>query len=206
MSKIIRSFCILGVLSLSASVFATPLNLTQGFPDFASLTSISTNYNAQSESFTVTGFVNQYSDAGATSHLASGTFTLSALIDNSGAFGSGTLTINGIVLDGISPPPASDLLIVDLTHFGFSGTGASTVFEFAGDTVGGTMAAQFDPRAGVILNPGTTSYAGSFANDFFGSDGTVDTFLIPEPTSVMLTLGCMSFVAARRRKRRGDLT
>jgi hypothetical protein len=198
MVRIARLLCVLAVVSLSTSVMATPLNLTQAFPDFSAITQVDTEYDASQDIFSVTGFISQYSDP--TSHLATGAFTLDAVIDDTGALTSGTLTINGIVLDGIAPPPAADLLIVDLTDFGFSGTGASTIFEFIGDTTGGSMAGLFDNGVGVILNPGTTDYAGLFTSDFVGSSGTVDAFYVPEPATMILLLGGLSALAVRRKR------
>ncbi len=197
MARFARMLCVLAVMSLSTSVLATPLNLTQAFPDFSAITEVDTEYDASLDTFSVTGFINQYSDPD--SHLASGTFTLDAVIDDTGALTSGTLTINGIVLDGIAPPPAADLLIVDLTDFGFSGAGPTTVFEFTGDTTGGSMAGLFDDGVGVILNPGTTNYAGLFTSDFVGASGTVDAFNLPEQATMMMLLGGMSALAVRRK-------
>ncbi len=206
MARLARLLCVLGVLSLSAPAFAAPLNLPQAFPDFAALTQVTTTYDTVTDAFSVTGFLSQYTGVDLVSHTAVGSFTLDAVIDDTGAITGGTLTINGVVLDGIAGPPADDLLIVDLTDFGFSGTGPSTVFEFTGDTTGGTMAALFPKGAGVILNPGTTSYAGAFDVDFTGSGGTVDAFYIPdnpipEPASIMLLLSGGAFIAATRKRR-----
>jgi hypothetical protein len=206
MARIVRLICAFGALSMSTAVFAAPLNLPKAIPDFSSLTEVTTTYNAGSGAFSVTDGINQYTD-NTGSYPASGTFTLNAVIDNTGTLLSGTLTISGFVLFTTPPPvpPAADLLIVDLTDFGFSGAGPSTIFEFTGDTIGGTLAAEFPKGAGVILNPGVTDYAGAFDVDFSGSSGTIDTFYIPdnpipEPMSLILLLSCIPVIAIRRRR------
>ena len=143
MARIVRLICAFGALSMSTAVFAAPLNLPKAIPDFSSLTEVTTTYNAGSGAFSVTDGINQYTD-NTGSYPASGTFTLNAVIDNTGTLLSGTLTISGFVLFTTPPPvpPAADLLIVDLTDFGFSGAGPTTVFEFTGDTIGFREAAE----------------------------------------------------------------
>jgi len=200
MKRFARLLCVIGMLSLSTTALATPLNLTQAFPDFSVLTQVETTYDEATDIFTVTGFLSQYTGVDLVSHVAGGTFALNAVIDDAGALTSGTLTINGVVLDGIADPPAADLLIVDLTDFGFTGAGTSTVFEFIGDTTGGSMGGLFPNGAGVILNPGSTNYAGAFDIDFTGTGGTVDAFYTPEPASMILLLGGASFMAIRRKR------
>jgi len=185
----------------------TALDLTQAFPDINSSSSLVTTYVAATKSFIVTSYPIQYTEAdGTTTHNIGGAsqFTLTASIDNSGALQSGgTLTISGLIPGVVDP--FDNLITVNLTDFGVSGTASSGTakFEFIGTTTGGAMATEFSPKVGVILVPGGDSYTGWFGSDFTGGSGaTVDTFLIPEPTSVILLLGCMSAVASRRRRRR----
>ena len=211
-TNIVTATCVACVLMMVCAAEGTPidpldtaLDLTQANPDIAAVSGVNTAYDAESKSFTVTGYPSKYVDANDKEHAISGLdrlFTLNASIDNSGVLESGTLTITGYILDLVDP--LANLITVNLTSFGVHGTGSGTVFEFIGTTTGGALSTAFDSEVGVILNPGSTTYDGFFTSDFTGSTGTVDTFLIPEPASVMLLLGCMSAVASRRR-RRGSL-
>ena len=179
-----------------------PLNLTKRLPDFAAINTVNMDYDANADEFIAQGNIYLYTDASGNSHPPTfATFLLNDDINGSGALTGGTLTINGFI-DG--PVPMDDLLTADLTKFGAHGTGATTVFEFLGATTGGTLAAEFGPKVGVIYQPVTTSYPGNFSADFDGKNGTADTFLVPEPASMMLGalgLGCVSAVVSRRGRR-----
>lgn len=208
-TNIVTTTCVLLMMACAAQGAPIPLDtaldLTQAFPDINSSSSLVTTYVAATKSFIVTSYPIQYTEAdGTTTHNIGGAsqFTLTASIDNSGALQSGgTLTISGLISGVVDP--FDNLITVNLTDFGVSGTGSSAKFEFIGTTTGGAMATEFSPKVGVILVPGDGSYTGWFGSDFAGGSGaTVDTFLIPEPASVMLLLGCMSAVASRRRRRR----
>jgi len=192
------------VIVLGQSVAsATPLGLTATKPDMNASTSITTDYNAGTDVFTVSGFLTQYTKPDLVSHNAGGTYSLTATIDGTGALvpGSGTLTIMGFVPDlGIDPPPVN-LLTANLTQFGFSGSGASTVFEFVGDIGSGALAGDYTGhQVGIILNPGANcTFNGSFGSNFSGSTGTADNFNVPEPASIAFLLAGGLLMARRRR-------
>lgn len=196
------------VLALGGSaVQAAPLGLATAFPDISVTSNVTTTYNATSDGFSVSGGISQYSPAVGVSKVAgNGTggtgLTLSAVVDAGGALQSGgTLVINGIVPQ-LGIVTAQNLLTANLTAFGYSGTGASTVFEFKGTVTGGTLASAFGTQVGAILNPGSSSnFSGTFAGNFSGSLGTVDVFAIPEPaTLAALALGgAAAFVRRSRR-------
>ncbi|MCY2930128.1 MAG: PEP-CTERM sorting domain-containing protein [Planctomycetota bacterium] len=195
------------VFALAATTAGAPLGLgtTPLFPDIAALTSVQTNYayDAATGQFRVTGGISQYSPNSTTSYVAGGGTGLSIIANvNSGGglFGSpgGTLVINGVIPQiGIYAPV--DLLRADLTAFGFSGATSSTVFEFTGNVTGGVLQAAFSPEVGIIINPGITSFNGSFLGDFTGSGGTVDTFRIPEPATMSLLALAGPALLRRRR-------
>ncbi|MCY2928656.1 MAG: PEP-CTERM sorting domain-containing protein [Planctomycetota bacterium] len=183
---------------------AAPLGLTTAFPDFAVTSTVNTAYASSTQTFTLTGGLSQYSPSLGVSKVAgngTGTgLTLTANITNAGGLVSGTLTLNGIVPQ-LTGAVAANLLTANLTAFGFSGSGASTVFEFKGAVTGGTYAASFGSQIGVILNPGTTTYAGNFNGNFTGSTGTVDIFtIVPEPCTLAVAgLGGLALLRRRRR-------
>jgi len=180
-----------------------PLNLTKRLPDFAAINALDMNYDADADKFIAQGNIYLYTDAGGNSHSPTfATFLLNADINGSGMLTGGTLTINGFI--GVPPIAIGDLLTADLTNFGAHGSGSTTVFEFLGATTGGALAAEFGPQIGVIYQPVTTSYPGNFSADFENENGTADTFLVPEPASMMLGalgLGCVSAVVSRRGRR-----
>lgn len=92
-------------------------------------------------------------------------------------------------------------LTANLTAFGYGGTGSASAFEFTGTVTGGYFGTNFGSQVGVILNPGTCNFPGTFAGPFSGTLGTVDVFMIPEPCTVaVLGLGGLA-VALRRRRR-----
>ncbi len=171
--------------------------------------SIQTTYAASTDTFTVTGFLTQFTKTSlpADSHTASGSYTLTATVNDSGALVTGILLVTGSVNDlGFHSPSDPGLLKVNLTQFGFSGSQNSTVFEFIGNVTGGSLSSYYSTgQVGIVLNPGTgTNFGGSFASDFHGGSagaGTVDNFGVPEPATLGLLLaGGVALLARRRRK------
>lgn len=185
----LRSAAVVCALTLFGPVFsadAAPLNLTQGYPDINASSNLTATYVACTDTFCVGGCVVQYAPCATEFALGIGSLTLTADIDETGQLittGS-TLTIFGAVLGYNwvlpNPPVPEDLITADLTDFGFTGSGDSTVFEFLGDVTGGYFASDFGSRVGVIFRPQTTDYDGSFDTDFSVSGtSTLDAFTGP---------------------------
>lgn len=189
----------IGCAAVSTSALAAPLNLTMSTPDITSGL-ISTNYNATSDTLTVTGTALTIDFNGAPppdNGITGGSFSLIANIDGSGNLISGTLTIAGTIpaLGAGSP-----LLTANLTAFGFSSSPLTQIFEFRATTTGGSQAAGFGSQVGTILNLGG-GFTGSFASNFSGSGfGNADTGRIPAPGSALL-LGSVGALGLRRRRR-----
>jgi hypothetical protein len=198
---------VVSLLVTVSSVSASPIGLTTGYPDVNASSSIQTTYTAGTDTFHVTGFLTQFSQSSSSSHTASGNYNLTATINDSGQLVSGTLLITGSVHDlGLSSPSDPGLLKVSLTEFGFSGTQNSTVFEFVGNVIGGSLSSYYsDGHMGIVLNPGTgTTFTGSFAADFHGGSagmGTTDNFGVPEPATLGLLLA--GGITLLRRRRQG---
>ena len=182
---------------------AAPLNLTPSYPDLA-VFNVDTMYDAGSGQFTATGDVTQFTLAdGLTSYtVVDTTMSIDAQVDNNGNLLSGTLTVQGVI-PGLDLAPDMLLLSADLTAFGFSGSGASTVFEFLGDPDGGALASYFVPDIGVVLDPGATTYneVPSFTVSFVGEQGRTD-ILVPEPATMLLVAGGLLAAPLRRKRRR----
>lgn len=178
-------------------------SIIQGFPDFNASSAVTTTYDASTDALDISGFLSQYTEAdGVTSHLAAGTYALTAEIDGTGALQNGTLTLTGGVDlndDNVPDHPLTTLLLeVDLTELEHSGTGNGAFFVFTGDVTGGLFQTDFGPLAGSKVQLGTSDFAGVFTGDFQGSLGTADTYA-PEPTSLLL-LAAGGFALLRRRR------
>jgi len=208
---------VLPLMVWGQSVQGALLNLTKGIPDiYSNCTDIS--YDASTDAFSVWGIPEKIDDDGngpaidITSGVIETEFILDATIDESGILdltATRTIEIKGYVSSlGYN---SGTLLTGTLTGFGFyydPNETTSGMFEFTFDVTGGDAAGDYGPYGGVILfmGPNNRNYDGDFNNSFdnFDSvsgygDGSSDTFLIPEPTTMcLLTLG---LITIRRRRR-----
>ena len=174
---------------------------------------ISLSYDASSGAFEASGFTTDYA-SGSVTLQGAGSYTLSAIITQSGVLTSGTLTIDGDIGFG-----TTNLLTGNLSAIGFDNNGGD-IFEFRftvteGDSIvvndfGGVGVSD----GGVILTawfgegdvPFTGSWTSNFSNSGTGS-GVADSTLVvvPEPSSISLLLvGSLVCVVARLRCRRHD--
>ena len=100
----------------------------------------------------------------------------------------GTLTIGAAAFAVPPAAPTGTLLTADIDLFGFSDVGSSEVLEFIFNTTGGELSGDFAPQVGVILSSsGYVAGAGfdaAFSNS--GSSGLADSFVVPEPSSILL--------------------
>ncbi len=195
-----RAVALCVVVGASGAAVAAPLNLTLDRPDISSFF-ISASYNAATDTLTATGTAAAIDFDGIAPpdfNIVGGTFSLSAVIDASGNMSSGTLTIGGSVgaLGATSP-----LLIVDLDVFGFGTMPTTQIFEFLGTATGGSLASEFQPLVGTVLNMGS-GFQGSFATNFSNSGfGTADTArVVPAPgAAALLAAAGLAGITRRRR-------
>lgn len=207
-----RLGCLLSATALvwclaSASATALPLNLNSVFPDI-SAAFIDVVYDSGSDSLSIDGFAQSYKVDGSTAHnIITGLFSISATIDSTGAWVSGSISITGTVAAlGFN---SGTLLTGTLAGFGFDEDGGpGAILEFTWNVTGGDAAGLFGATAGTILgfsNPSWTGSATSFQSDFdnllFGP-GTgaamADSFPVPEPGFAVL-LG-LAFIGLLRRR------
>ena len=165
-SKGLRRFSTVALLLLALALNgkpaqAAPLNLSlQAAPDIFS-DFIDVSYDATSQTLTAHGFVeNLRNGSDAPVPIVNGTFDLTANITNSGAIGSGTLTISGEVPSLGSGP--GTLLAGNVTQIGYGDSGGAVELQF--DTNGGSMASNFGPMIGIIL--GQSGFPGNFTGNF----------------------------------------
>lgn len=98
------------------------------------------------------------------------------------------------------------LLTGSVTEFGYDPNSPNRVFEFVFSVTGGSLAGEFGPYVGVILDAGAyqsgKAFAGSFSADFANTGlGVADAFPVPEPATGALLLVGLAGVVIRRRRR-----
>lgn len=198
----IRAAALIGVALFATAASATPLSLIQGPPDI-STGFVSVDYVAGIDLFTAVGEATALDIDGLAppDHpISSGSWSISATIDDSGNPGPGTLTISGDVLS-----ESGLLLSGDLVAFGYLDAGGET-FEFLFDVTGGDLEPLFGSRVGVILNAWNSGFGGSFGTNFGndGFSGFADTFsqVVPEPSAFVLASIGAAMACIRRRRAR----
>lgn len=195
-----RMACLLGLALPAATAQAISLNLALGLPDIMS-SFITVNYTAASDLLAADGFATELTDAGGTTSIMSGTFSLMATIDDSGTASSGSLTISGDVGSGVQTLLSSSTL----SQFGFP-TGGGDPLEFVFTNLDGSLAAQFGSRAGVVLSssgfpmpPPAPPFSADFSSNIAVSD--VGTLQVPAPATLpLLMIGLLGLFAVHNRK------
>ncbi len=195
-------------LLFSGLASANSLGLTLlTWPDIG-VGGIGVNYNAATHLLTANGFAFNYNAIYAINGSqpnTSGTFQLSASIDNQGVLHGGTVNIAGNI-PGIGAPGAGPTLLAgDLFQFGFPNAGGDP-FEFRFYHLTGTLASTYQQHQGgvsAIITMYGTDFPGNFQQDFsntpFGGMADVG---VPEPASagLMLTAGVL-FIGLYRFRR-----
>jgi len=193
---------------------AEPLDLQsiRRFPDIYS-PFISITYDPTTDAFSATGMAARYYTPDVFA-ITSGTFQLSATIDDTGFASSGTLTIGGATTGGSGSGSFEALLTGDLLDFGFTPDAAVgdppgyPRFEFLLNPTGGSLAPDFaaaGPFVGVFVN-GFSTFSGSFAEPYSNSLANSDTFAaVPEPVSACFMLTSALIVAFGWRRRRAGM-
>lgn len=202
-TRFLCAAAIVTAMSIATTARADLLNLTPMNPDILSQ-NIFVDYDAGSQVFSADGFALTITPpAGVQENFDTpGAWSISAIIDNTGAWVSGSISVEG-EWSGFG----TTLLTGNLVDFGFQ-PGGGQLFEFIFEVTGGDLATEGlygEPGAlfGVILTATGANFTGDwnldFSNsgDFFG--GFADTFAIPAPGAGLLFLlaGC----ASRRRRR-----
>ena len=189
--------------SLAAPVAnAAPLNLVlSDTPDIVS-GFIDVSYDSASQQLSASGFALEIDvDGGPTIAITSGTFDITASIDNSGNLLGGTFEIGGTIADlGFN---SGTLITGDLINFGFRPEGGDPL-EFVFDITGGDAAGLFLAEGafgGIILSG--TGFGGSFAADFAndGISGVADTAPVPVPAAAWLLMSGLAGLAGFRSRR-----
>jgi hypothetical protein len=200
---------------------ATPLNLVPlaNENEFAA-GPINVTYDSATGNFQAGGenFFFGYEDPGLLNQDDPGNFTLVATIDHAGVLEAGTLTITGDLGTGMETLLTGDLITgPGGIAFGFADPPGGNIFDFMFSVTGGEptiltndfigryggieLDAYFDGQTVDIPFPGTWT---SDFNNNGGSDngaGLALTFLIPEPSSILLmSTGGVLFAAAGRRR------
>lgn len=207
--------CLVLALSLfSGHVNAALLGVVQTYPDIAA-NPLTTTFTDATDTLSIVGSTTVLTESdGATMHTFATNHTLTAVIDDSGNFVSGTLNFdtNGILAllnDSSVFPSALDIpsdvsvLEIALSAFGVEGTFGLTVMDFVGTvtSVHPTVASFFPVGTpiGVIYDPGSNAtFSGAWDEDWRSEVGSTNTFAIPEPTSAMLALGAGALLVSRR--------
>jgi len=116
------------------------------------------------------------SDVGGSNNVANftGVYALDATFDDTGAFVSGTLSIQytGISGSALAGPALNDyLLTANLYDFALNGTGTALEIEFLGDTVAGWMINTYGGTyAGIIAGATISGHTGTWVqSDFLAS-------------------------------------
>jgi hypothetical protein len=182
------------VVGVSGTAQAVTLGLVAGNPD---IQVIGASVSYENGTLLVLGNTFTALDGtGAAIAFDANYYSLTAEIDSSGAFSSGSFLIKNntdLLLSGV------------LTLFGFQGIGEFANFEFLFDTVEDNTNLGFGPKGGIKVNYSQTSGDwGGFASAFNGT-ASVDNFSVPvsEPTSLLLFgAGLLGFAARRRRAAR----
>lgn len=131
---------------------------------------------------------------------------ISILVDDSGALIGGLgggfpdLVVTGRVDLGGGDVRSGVLLAGTITGFGFQENGATDLFDFAFNVIGGALSDQLRGLVGVAMQSERSSFTGSFREDFAGgAKGTIG--VIPEPTTLLLvSLGVAGLTVAGRRR------
>lgn len=140
---------------------AAPLNLTLQTASSMMADYIDVSYDAASQTLTARGLVEYLvQESELPAQLANGTFTITAVISNTGAISSGTLTIAGeLPALGVAQ---GTLLTGQLKDFGFGEAGGPLEFQFTTD--GGALASNYAATTGVILSQ--SRFPGNFTESF----------------------------------------
>jgi len=193
---------------VTSQATAAPLGLNlQDSPNISSGL-IGVSYDATTDEFLASGFTLSLFDQGFWVPIipdATGSFAISATIDEFGTASAGDLSITGSIL-GFGPT----LLTGTLTDFGFSDSGGD-LFEFLFTVDDGILGvpALFGGTGsvvGVVLDANGSNFTGDFGSDFTNTLsrtnlglGFAKTAPIPEPTTLALLLTGALLWRKRRR-------
>ncbi len=194
--------CIAPLAAVGAAQAALiPLTL-QDTPDiFASFLDV--DYDAGSDSLSITGFPLTYDDdgIGMAETFGSGSFDLRATVDDTGNATGGLLEISGSIPGLGINDPLTVLLTGTLTNFGFDESGGDPL-EFIFSVTGGQLAADYGgigAEAGVIASG--TNFPGNFMDNFHNDQGTGRADVAPPVPAPMTAafIGGLAFATRRRR-------
>jgi hypothetical protein len=184
----------LALFFTASAAEASLIGWSQGSPDIASSPLLSYDSTANTLTATLTaGNGTYFPGAIPVTNLD---YSLSANVDDAGAFSGGTVTLTGAV-PGLGIAQGT-LLTGILTAFGFDFSVIPT-FDFSFDTTFSAAGLNFGQSGGIILTAQSIA-ATDFTADFSGI-ATSDTFAAPEPATLAL-LAFGSIGVMRRRMRR----
>ncbi len=193
---------LLGAALHAGATHAATLDLVLGLPDVAS-EFLDIAYDADTDTLTADGFALTYDDndiGGDDLSIAGGTFSLTAIIDASGNFVSGSVSVGGtIASEGFT---SGDLISGTLTDFGFPDAGGNPL-EFIFTPTSGDLLSLYNGREGGIIL-GATLFPGSWAADWANNGtGVADTAPIPVPAGLLLLGSALPLLSLTRRRRAG---
>jgi len=186
------------LLLVGSSASATPLGLIPAaepdiFYDFATV-----DYNAGTDTLTVTGFAENIDAMGVVdATITGGGFSLTATVDGSGVLSAGTFTVTGTVNFAPFFWNSGTLLTGTLNAIGFP-DGVAGALEFTFSTSGGDAAGEYGAGGGLTVGI-VNGFPGDWTSNFHADFNAVGDVFVPEPsTGLMLAFG-LGLISFRRR-------
>ena len=143
---------------------------------YQSTTSQGTSYDAGSSTLSIssTPVFLTFNSGGADEFIIGGSLSMTATIDNTGAFVSGSYTISGTSTDSSTSTTYSGVLIAgDVLDYGIISTGPTiAISDYVGTATSGSLKGLFDAQGsqvGIIVAHENSTYNDTFATSWSGT-------------------------------------